>query len=86
MPNHSSDLHDSDVPLLARFVYELYPYDALSFEIESIQKMIDRISELYPDSRERKTVADSDITNSDKILSTSRKSWCYSHRFQINIR
>jgi hypothetical protein len=39
--------NNSDVPLLAEFLYKRYPYDAIDFEIDSIKTMITFLPELY---------------------------------------
>jgi hypothetical protein len=43
------EINNSDIPFLAEFIYKIYPYDALNFEIDAIQKMIEFLPQLYPD-------------------------------------
>ena len=42
------EINNLDIPFLAAFIYKLYPYDALNFEIDAIQRMIEFLPQLYP--------------------------------------
>lgn len=57
MVTSDTDATDLDIPLLAKLIYEMYPYDALEFEINAIQKTLEFLTHLFvntdPFGRER---------------------------------
>jgi hypothetical protein len=44
------EIKNLDIPFLAEFIYKMYPYDALNFEIDAIQRTIEFLPQLYPEA------------------------------------